>query len=585
MERAQKTTAVEANPRQTNGARRRDLAVAPALLLGCIAVAGFKLWLVAGQDLIARQNPLDQLRYLQMAETLVQGRWLGSYGPLTLIREPGYSFWVALVHELGVPLRWANETLLLLAAAAFSSGLRRAGLSRGATFACFSVVVLEPHSLVVNRDALPASFYLPGLLLAVAGLLRSALAETAARRAVHAGWTGLVLGVLWATRPEKLLLVGLLLLAAVVDFAALRRRSVARRRAAAWAALLVAVPGLGVAMVAGSIAAANHAHYGVFGTTEVAAPGYLAANRALVSIEQASPRRFVPVPREVRERAYAVSPAFRELRSTLEGPSWARNVSCRVDRVCDDIAAGYLRWLFREAVAAAGHMDRPGAADAFFQQIADELDAACRSGALACRRSFTTFLHPYPGTYLRHLGASFLRVSHTAFAGPSRYFREAAGDHPDVAPAVRRLFDEMAGRPARVGAAAGEGPAASSSAALRRRAAALLWGVHPFFYAGLTVLGACAALVLLRRQRHVCFSAPAWGALASLAFLALARFALLSFVDASSFPARSSRYVYAAVPLYGCAVLLLIDAASRSLRRLRRRANADASRQRGTVDA
>ena len=51
-----------------------------------------------------------------------------------------------------------------------------------------------------------------------------------------------------------------------------------------------------------------------------------------------------------------------------------------------------------------------------------------------------------------------------------------------------------------------------------------------------------------------------------LAALAAARFALLALVDASSFPARSSRYVYPAVSLYGCALLLLLEQGVRNLR-------------------
>ena len=52
-----------------------------------------------------------------------------------------------------------------------------------------------------------------------------------------------------------------------------------------------------------------------------------------------------------------------------------------------------------------------------------------------------------------------------------------------------------------------------------------------------------------------------------LVALVAARFALLALVDASSFPARSSRYVYPAVSLYGCAILLLIEQGMRNLRR------------------
>ena len=68
-----------------------------ALLLGCVLIAVFKLWLVAEDEVVARANPMDQLRYLEMAQALTHGEWLGEYHPLTLIREPGYPGWVALV--------------------------------------------------------------------------------------------------------------------------------------------------------------------------------------------------------------------------------------------------------------------------------------------------------------------------------------------------------------------------------------------------------------------------------------------------------------------------------------------------------
>jgi hypothetical protein len=58
-----------------------------------------------------------------------------------------------------------------------------------------------------------------------------------------------------------------------------------------------------------------------------------------------------------------------------------------------------------------------------------------------------------------------------------------------------------------------------------------------------------------------------FGVFACRVFLAVSRLGLLSLIDASSFPAHSSRYVYAAVPRYGCAALLLIEQAARSLRR------------------
>jgi hypothetical protein len=63
--------------------------------------------LVAGDEFVARANPLDQLRTLEIARELTHGQWLGAYDHLTLIREPGYPAWVALVHQAGPSLRLA----------------------------------------------------------------------------------------------------------------------------------------------------------------------------------------------------------------------------------------------------------------------------------------------------------------------------------------------------------------------------------------------------------------------------------------------------------------------------------------------
>jgi len=634
-----------------------------ALLLGCALLAAFKLWLVAGDELVAQANPLDQIRYLEMARALTHGHWLGAYDHLTLIREPGYPAWVALVHRLGPPLRLVTESLLLAAAALFCAALLRAGASPLAALASFAVIALEPHSLAVDRDALPAGFYLPVLLCALAGLVWSAVAARPLGRLLHAAWSGLALGALWVTRPEKpFALVAVAAIAAFELFAG-RRRGASWRLALGRAAVLAGVPLCGIALVAGGVAAINQRHYGVFATTDVALPGYLAANRALLSIEQAAPRRFVPVPRDVRDRAYRVSAAFRELRPTLEGPSWARAVSCNIDRVCDDIGAGYFRWLLRDAAAAAGHMASPAEADAFFRRIADDLEAACRSGALRCRWTPTAFLHPYPETYVPHLWGSLRRVLGTAFTAGDWRSWDAPGDQPGTAPRVRQLFDEMANRRAdrtgngrvtirgwaaaerdpvvrvalrttwgRVDSLPDEGSAESPGVdsrrarfhfeiekkarafrlsapvlvveresgattripllpairapevrdgvqvtveafdetgqedALHRAVRAALWIAHPFFYAGLSALGLLAAGALLLPFRRDRFADPLFGVFLTLAALVALRFALLALVDASSFPARSSRYVYPAVSLYGCAIVLLVDQAVRNLR-------------------
>src|SRR5204862_6453120 len=65
--------------------------------------------------------------------------------------------------------------------------------------------------------------------------------------------------------------------------------------------------------------AAYYARFGLFATTDLSAPGYGSACRALACIRREWPIPFVPVSRATRLHAYAVSPSFRELEPYLEG--------------------------------------------------------------------------------------------------------------------------------------------------------------------------------------------------------------------------------------------------------------------------
>ncbi len=429
-----------ASPPGPVAAQRRGRAT---FALFCVAAFGLQLWLAAPDELVASPNPYDQLRYAEMAEALEAGRWLGAYGPLTLLRAPGYPIWVALVERSGLPLRLAAECLLAASALGFALTLLRIGASAGAAAAAFGVLVLQPHAFLVDRELLPEGFYLPVLLAALAGLALAAQTRHPAARALHAAWAGAAAGVLWVSRPETFLIPGLLACAAGVELW-LRRREPARGLLRD-ALLLVGAAVGGAGAVIGGVAAANYRHYGLAVVSEPSAPGYLAAQRALLAVEHSSPRRFVPVPTEVRARVYAVSPSFRRLEARLEEPSWGRRVSCAQLRVCDDLGA-YFFWMLREAVAAADGARGAPATDAYFRRIAEEVRAACSAGALRCRASPFPFLHPYASTWLPHLWDSLRALSARIGSAGTASDLSPPRDDTALAQSLRRRFDALAHR-------------------------------------------------------------------------------------------------------------------------------------------
>jgi hypothetical protein len=115
-------------------------------------------------------------------------------------------------------------------------------------------------------------------------------------------------------------------------------------------------------------------------------------------------------------------------------------------RVCDDLAGAWFMWTLREAAARTGHMGSAPEADAFFQRIADELARARERGELAPARVTVPPLHPYPGTYLGHLGSSFRRVARRMAMPGDPPDWDPPRDDPSTPAPVVALFDEVATR-------------------------------------------------------------------------------------------------------------------------------------------
>lgn len=644
-----------ASPSARPAAPRRRHA---GFVLFCVAAFGLQLWLAAPDEVVASPNSYDQLRYVEMAEHLAAGDWLGPYGPFTLLRAPGYPLWLALVHHSGVRLRVAAECLLAATAFVFALSLRRVGASSAAAAAAFAVLVLQPHAFLVNRQVLPAGFYLPMLLLLLAGLVLAADARRPLGRAAHAAWAGLAAGLLWVTRPESFLIPVLVIGTALVELGIRRGQPLGLRLRDALLGLACVAAGAG--LVIGAVAGANDRRYGVAVVAEPRSPGYRAAQRALRSVEHATPRRFSPVPAEVRARVYAVSPSFRRLEPWLEAPSWARSVSCKQLGICNDLGT-YFAWRLREAVAARGGARGAPATEASFRRIAEEVQSACDAGTLRCRDVRFAFLHPYWGTWLPHLGASMRALLARIGSAGTPQDRDPPRDDTSLPEPLRRRFDVLAQRrpertsdrwfevaghveaPALLNAvslrAGSEGPAtplavagetgarridfafrweraAAPAARLRleiaRRAGEsvevpldavvrapvqrdgvrvaidtldpidpdegvrsglrrALWSLHALWVRVAGLGGVAAGLLCLTRRRPRGRNPVYWVAVGALLLALASRLLLLAAVDASAFPADTSRYLHPVIPLYSCLALLLIDAAlaGRRVRRAR----------------
>ncbi|MBI1849845.1 MAG: hypothetical protein HYR85_05825 [Planctomycetes bacterium] len=616
------------------------------LLAGVVTCVGLKLWLVATYEMVARASSLDQLRFAQMASALIDGRWLGDYDYLTLIRQPVFPLWIWLAHESGIPLRIANEILLAGGALAFAAALRRVGVGNGTVMACFATIVLQPMSFVWNGELRAETLYSPVLLVALAALIRLATAPRLRTCAAWAAVAGIPLALLWHMRPESVLVAILVVQFVGMEAWRWKRKDRTWSWVAARAACIATPIALAVSALGFALASRNAVQYGVAVVSDEAAPGYVALERALLRIRPARSTRYVAVPADARRRAYEASPTFRELEPWLEGDlggKWKTffRVATHAE---DELGDAWLFWAIREAAASAGHYRTAADAERYYAAAAAEIDAACDAGRIAARPVLLTSVNPDPATFVAHLPASLLRVL-------VRFVRVAATparDDPGASPDVRALFTKVANRRpalttmsavrvrgwashpadpvvsvvarsaegdeiARVPTTSPNGAAESRSfcleverdagavarlsfhqasgsetdvalaerqetigaltyrvdylcerslaARMRRAVLRALAHVQPALVL-IAGAAACVALAALyRRRRAVDGTQPIYAASALIAGVVLARVLLLALLDASSFDAAHSRYVYPVASLAVCGMLVVVSAA------------------------
>lgn len=388
---------------RASGSRRFVLAGRGRLWLwAAAAMTLFRLWLTASQTLHAIGGAThDDRLFLNLAASLLRGEWLGPYNNLTLAKGPFYSLWIALVFLLGVPLMQAQQLLYTGACALTTRAFAPVIRSGWARCGLYALLLWNPMSFDaqemsrVLRQNLSPSLAL--MLFAAMVALYVRRAEAWRRLAPWAVALGLTWAAFWLTREDGVWLVpSLCLLGAAHVIVAWRQSRVARFnvvRVAATAGFCALAP-LFV------VCALNARAYGWFGTVEFRAATFKDAYGALLRVQSAERIPFVPVTRSARERIYAVSPAFAELRPYLEGTigrDWATISSPLTHRPPEalEIGGGWFMWALRQSVEAAGHGRTADDALNFYARLAREVNEACARGRLPAGPPRSGFLPPW----------------------------------------------------------------------------------------------------------------------------------------------------------------------------------------------
>lgn len=327
----------------------------------------------------------DDAWFWLRAKAIASGSWMGGYDQYTLMKGSGYPLFLALNRAFGLSLMTSQA--LLYSGACLLVGTAVYRMSGRPWLSLLLVLAMQwhPMALAWNR-VVRDNIYAGQTLLALACLLHLLFVPHSRRRgwlwAALSGWT---LAWLWTTREDGIwILPGVAILVLARGLQAWRDRE-ERRRLAVGGSLAAAVFAAWLSLVATT----NAIKYGEFGTVDVKESAFNDAVSALQRVRVGEPVPYVPVPQKVREAVYSVSPAFARLRPGLEDTVryWTEPGCSIYAQTCGDYAGGWFMWALRDAVASIGEYASAPEAEAFYRQVADEVDRACDDRRLTCARN------------------------------------------------------------------------------------------------------------------------------------------------------------------------------------------------------
>jgi hypothetical protein len=380
-----------------------------------LLVAALSLWLHMSVPIEAEgDNWWDERLFLDLAQYLINGQWLGYFGPQTLSKGPFYPLFIAANFLLGPPLRLTEQLIYLGSAAVLAVVMARL-VGRWLAAGLFMVIACNPVQWAGLQRVLRENIYGSEALLLFALAARLYLVEAGAPLGRplggRAGWPlalGAAFAAYWLTREEGIWLLpslGLMLLYWLAHrFIVWRRTDSRPRRWLLAEARYLALPVLVFLVATTAVDALNWKHYRVWRTNDFArSSSFIQAYGAITRIKTALPNPRYLFTAEARAQAYAVSPAARELEPLLEGDlskGWILSTcpwSAPEDPLrCKELISGWLPWMIRDAADKLHYFETAPKAEAYFQRLADEINAACDSGRIACLPPRATLAPPVP---------------------------------------------------------------------------------------------------------------------------------------------------------------------------------------------
>lgn len=383
-------------------------------ILVCIFSIFVSIFLQWNTGIIPISGVHDSLKFLDMAETLSKGKWLGEYNHMALIRSPVYPGVLALNRAIGWwSLQQSQIIAYLLGIILLAVALQKMSVPGCRIAAVCVLCSCHPAAWIPCRFVATEALYTPAVTIALASAIGVMGSVREARYPLVLWLLALSVSVAlaWQMRDESLWLIpasgayaGYFLWELMRDSrdqgprirgqgvdggwkVATGKQGTTDWRRWGLGIACVALPGLSIFILTVWIQQQNLRHYGVAVINELAEPGFKTAFSWLTRLDGESHHPYVPVTRKAMHDANRVSSHFQMIYPYLsrqfDGDGWSK-FGCQWMGVCDELAGGWAVWAIRDAADSIGAHVSADQAAGFYAYLAQEIETGCRTGQLSC---------------------------------------------------------------------------------------------------------------------------------------------------------------------------------------------------------
>lgn len=327
----------------------------------------------------------DDDYFMSSANSIIDGKWLGKYNQMTLIKGPVYSFFLVLSNYSNLSIQLSHALLYLFSCLYLCYSINKKYVHNNVLILILFIILLYNPVLFPSR-VIRDYIYTSLLFLVISNLI---LIDDNKNFIVPI-FLGGSLFLFWYCREEGIFIIPLIL---IPIFNFLKSKSKTRFFKKIFLSLLVFF------CLKSIVSYKNYKNYETTSIVDFKDTEFKTLLTTLNNIETNSYKDdHVPVSKEQRDLAYQASAHFHELENILESPTngW-KNIGCDLyPDACGDYAGGWFMWALRDAVAEKGYYKNPKMADNFYKQVNIELDNARINGNIQIDKSYLSYLPQLP---------------------------------------------------------------------------------------------------------------------------------------------------------------------------------------------